>query len=227
MVVQQTNIWCLEKVHLLSCLAKDELEEFDQITISKSAKKNDIIYFPNEPSRVIFFLKRGRVKIGSYSDEGKEVIKQIIYPGEAFGEMGLFGEEKRRDYAIAMDSEVRMCVLNLEDFKSMMDKYPALNCALIRVIGDKVRRIERRLEELSFKDARQRIISFMVDMAERYGKKIGAEMLVKHDLTHQDIANLTATSRQTVTAVFNSLKEKNLIYTERSRFLIRDLDKLK
>ncbi len=63
-------------------------------------------------------------------------------------------------------------------------------------------------------------------MAEKYGKKIGVEVLVKHDLTHQDMANLTATSRQTVTTVLNDLKEKDLIYMERKRFLIRELDKL-
>jgi len=63
-------------------------------------------------------------------------------------------------------------------------------------------------------------------MAEKYGKKIKVEVLVKHDLTHQDMANLTATSRQTVTTVLNDLKEKDLIYMERKRFLIRELDKL-
>tara|TARA_B110000046_G_scaffold34410_1_gene37243 strand:- start:11405 stop:11608 length:204 start_codon:yes stop_codon:yes gene_type:complete len=66
----------------------------------------------------------------------------------------------------------------------------------------------------------------MKEMAEKYGKKIGVEVLVKHDLTHQDIANLTATSSQTVTTVLNQLKEKNLIYMERKRFLIREIDKL-
>ena len=72
-------------------------------------------------------------------------------------------------------------------------------------IREKLRNIERRLESLIFKDARERIIDFMKEMAEKYGKKIGVEVLVKHDLTHQDMANLTATSRQTVTTVLNDL----------------------
>ncbi len=101
-----------------------------------------------------------------------------------------------------------------------------LSMAVTKNIGEKLRNIERRLESLIFKDARERIIDFMKEMAAKYGKAIGVEILVKHDLTHQDIANLTATSRQTVTTVLNDLKEKNLIYMERKRFLIREINNL-
>lgn len=83
-----------------------------------------------------------------------------------------------------------------------------LSMAVTKNIGEKLRNIERRLESLIFKDARERIIDFMKEMAAKYGKAIGVEILVKHDLTHQDIANLTATSRQTVTTVLNDLKER-------------------
>ncbi len=64
-------------------------------------------------------------------------------------------------------------------------------------------------------------------MAEKYGTPVGNEILLKHDLTHQDFANLTATSRQTVTVTLNDLRDNNLIYMERKKILIRDLDKLK
>ena len=63
-------------------------------------------------------------------------------------------------------------------------------------------------------------------MAEKYGTNIGDEILLKHDLTHQDFANLTATSRQTVTVTLNELRDKNLIYMERRKILIRDIEKL-
>ena len=86
---------------------------------------------------------------------------------------------------------------------------------------------ERRLESLIFKDARTRIVDFIVDMGNEKGKAIGKEILVKHNLTHMDIANLTATSRQTVTTVLNELKEKDYIHLERNKFLIRDINALK
>lgn len=186
-------------------LTDDELAELDDLTVMKTAGKNDFIYFPKEPSKILFFLKAGRIKIGSYSEDGKEIIKAILYPGEVFGEIGIVGEESRKDFAVAMDAETRMCTLNVDQFKKMMEANDQLSLAVTKTIREKLRNIERRLESLIFKDARERIIDFMKEMAEKYGKKIGVEVLVKHDLTHQDMANLTATSRQTVTTVLNDL----------------------
>jgi len=107
-----------------------------------------------------------------------------------------------------------------------MQQNASLNFKVTKLIGFRLRKVERRLESLIFKDARTRIIDFIKDMAKEQGKKIGDEILVKHFLTHQDIANLTATSRQTVTTVLNDLKDNDLIYMERNKFLIRDINKL-
>ena len=80
---------------------------------------------------------------------------------------------------------------------------------------------------LVFKDAKSRIIEFLIDEAELKGQKVGFETLVKNMLTHQDISRLTATSRQTVTTVLNELREANIINFDRKRFLVRDLSELK
>ena len=96
-----------------------------------------------------------------------------------------------------------------------------------KLIGFRLQKIERRFESLVFKDARTRIVDFIIDMGHEKGKAIGKEILVNHNLTHMDIANLTATSRQTVTTILNELKEKNAIHLERNKFLIRDIDTLK
>jgi CRP-like cAMP-binding protein len=210
----------------LESLSSDEKMKMAEMIRDKSIKKGEYIYFPEEASKNIYFLKEGRVKIGSYSDDGKEIIKAILQPGEIFGELSLVGEEKRIDFAQAMDNKVVICSMQMQDMEMMMQKNASLNFKVTKLIGFRLRKVERRLESLIFKDARTRIIEFIKDMAQEQGKKIGSEILVKHFLTHQDIANLTATSRQTVTTVLNDLKEKDLIYMERNKFLIRDIDKL-
>ena len=85
---------------------------------------------------------------------------------------------------------------------------------------------ENRLEGLIFKDARTRIVDFIKEYAETRGRQVGYERLFKHSLTQQDIANLTGTSRQTVTSVLNELRKSNLIYFNRNSILIRDMAKL-
>ncbi len=223
----ETKLWHLENFNLFKTLSA-----LEKITMSTKVKhdhlkKNEYIYFPDDPSSAIFFLKGGRVKIGSYSDNGKEIIKAILNPGEVFGELSLAGEEKRNDFAIALDNKITVCSLSMEDMEAMIEKNPMIGLKITKLIGFRLQKIERRLESLVFKDARSRIVDFIVDLGNEKGKAIGKEILVKHNLTHLDIANLTATSRQTVTTVLNDLKDKDLIYLERNQFLIREINQLK
>ena len=104
----------------------------------KTKEKGTHIYFPNEPSKVIFFLKNGRVKIGSYSGDGKEIIKGIMHPGDMFGEMGIVGQETRSDFAIAMDDEVRVCTMNVEEILDMMRGNAELSLKITTTIGSKL-----------------------------------------------------------------------------------------
>jgi len=226
MAATHSKLWHLEKINLLKELSHEELEEIDRKTTMKTSSKGEYIYFPDEPSKIIFFLKKGRVKIGTFSDEGKEIIKAILYPGEIFGELAIAGQEKRRDFAMAMDAEVDMCAMNVNDIKEMMKSNPGLSLKVTAQIGERLLNMERKLESLIFKDARTRIIDFLIEMAEKHGQKIGDEILIKHNITHQDMANLTATSRQTVTTILNELRDQDLIYMERKKILIRDINKL-
>ena len=223
----ETKIWHLENFNLFDTLSAYEKIEMSTKAKHSNIKKNEYIYFPEDPSSSIFFLKKGRVKIGSYSDNGKEIIKAILNPGEVFGELSLIGQEKRNDFAISLDNGLVVCSLAMKDMEKMIEKNPLIGIKVTKLIGFRLQKIERRFESLVFKDARTRIVDFIIDMGHEKGKAIGKEILVNHNLTHMDIANLTATSRQTVTTILNELKEKNAIHLERNKFLIRDIDTLK
>ena len=87
--------------------------------------------------------------------------------------------------------------------------------------------MEQRLESMVFRDSRSRIIDFLLELVEKKGQRVGFEHVVRKFITHQEIANLTATSRQTVTTVLNELRNKELLTFNRRRLLVRDLEKLK
>ena len=125
-----------------------------------------------------------------------------------------------------MNQDAQYFTLKAEDFKRLMRSNHQLSVNVLNMIGDRLRRVEDRLEALIFKDARTRIIDFIKDSANKRGRQVGFETLIKHSLTQQDIANLTGTSRQTVTSVLNELKKLNLIYFTRKSILVRDLAKL-
>ena len=162
----------------------------------------------------------------SHSADGKEIIKSIIHPQAMFGEMCLMGQEKRVDFAKTMNSGVEYFTVSNKVFSQLMKSNRELNDNFMDIIGKRLTQAESRLESLIFKDARSRIIDFLKDSLDKRGRKVGFEMMFKHSLTQQDIANLTGTSRQTVTSVLNELKKENLIYFTRNSILVRDVAKL-
>lgn len=222
-----SKLWFLENFNLFDEMSKEELMEVEKKTKMKTYNKGEYIYFPDDPSNKIFFLKSGRVKLCTYSEDGKEIIKAIMWPGEIFGETGLIENERRTDFAQPLDDDVLICSMRKEDMLMMMQMKPSLNFKIMKLIGLRFRKIERKLESLIFKDTRTRIIDLIRDLANERGKKIGTDIFVKHYLTHQDFAYLTATSRQNVTTVFNELKSKGIMDFERKSFVIRDIEKLK
>ena len=207
------------------------LNEQEKLQLAGMAKKvvkpkYSFIYLPDEASDTIFFLAKGAIKIGTHSVEGKEIIKTLIHPTAMFGELGLIGEVKRQDFAQALKEEVTLYTIQVADFKKLMRSNFPLCDEVMSNFGSRLMKAESKLESLIFKDARTRIVEFIKESIEKRGQRIGYEMLLKHSLTHQDIANITCTSRQTVTLVLNELRKSDLIYFNRGKILVRDIARL-
>jgi len=220
-------LWFFESVNLYKILCPHKVKPMAETHTFNHYKKEQFIYFPEEQATHIYMIVSGRVKIGHYQDDGKEIITAILTHGEIFGELALAGEEKRKDFAQAIDSNTTICPLSLAELKALMLEDKELSFKVLKLIGLRLMKLERKLELLVFKDARTRIIEFLKDAASWKGKKVGYETMIPTRLTHKDIASLTGTSRQTVTTILNELKEKNLINFDRKKILIRDLDALK
>ncbi len=219
-------IWYLENIDVGGIFCPKKMGEGLGEHHVKKVKKDDYIYMPDDASDKIYFINEGRVKIGSYADSGKEITKAIISKGEVFGELAMIGQEKRNDYAIAVE-DTEICAISSEEMKSLIKDHSALSLFFMKIMGSKMIEMENRLESLVFKDSRSRIIEYLEEMVNKRGQRVGYEWVVRNFITHQEIANLTATSRQTVTTVLNELRNDEILTFDRKRLLIRDLDKLK
>jgi CRP/FNR family transcriptional regulator, cyclic AMP receptor protein len=224
---ERTSLWYFEEVDLYNVLCPHKIPGMKERHIFNHFQKDQFIYFPNEPSSHIYLIAEGRVKIGSYTEDGKEILKAILGAGEIFGELSIAGEERRTDFAQALDPNTTVCPMTIDDMQELMKENQALSLRIFKLMGLRLKRVERKLESLVFKDARSRVIDFIREMAEERGQKVGYEMLIKTKFTHKDIASLTGTSRQTVTTILNELKSQNVINFDRRRILVRDMDKLK
>ncbi|MEM9325587.1 MAG: Crp/Fnr family transcriptional regulator [Bacteroidota bacterium] len=224
---QKSNIWYFEDVDLYSIFCPHKIAGMKDTHSFEKFQKNDYVFKAGESDTNVYLISDGRVKIGRYNEEGEEVVKAILSRGELFGEMNITGERDSSEFAKALDNPTVICPLTVDDLKMLMRDNEELNFAIIKIIGLKLRKFERKVESMVFKDSRTRIIEFLLEMGEEKGKKVGFEMMIKNHYTHKDISRLTGTSRQTVTTTFNELRDQNLISFDRRRILIRDMEALR
>jgi CRP/FNR family cyclic AMP-dependent transcriptional regulator len=216
----------IERYPLFSCLSAEEKIQLANIMEHREKKRYNYVYEAGENSDVLYLLAEGTIKIGAISNDGKEVIKALIHPLAMFGELGLVGEVRRQEFAQVMKEEATLFSIKVDEFRKMMRQNFELCDRVMLYLGSRLTLAEQRMESLIFKDARTRIVDFIKDSVSDRGQRVGYEMLLRHSLTHQDIANITCTSRQTVTLVLNELRKSDLIYFNRGKILVRDLSRL-
>ena len=222
----EQSLWFVENIDLknIFCPKKIDMGMLED-KAHPTFDANQYIYLPDEPAQKIFLLSEGRVKIGTYGSDGKEVTKGILTPGEVFGELALIDAGNRRDFAYTL-APTTLCVLEKSDLQGMLRVRSELQLFFMRLIGNRTLKLEQRLENLMFKTSRSRIVEFLHELATTKGRAVGYEREVGNMLTHKEIADLTGTSRQTVNTVLNDLRRDNILTFDRKRMLVRDMDKL-
>lgn len=161
-------------------------------------------------SNNVYFLKRGTIKIVNYTEEGEEVIKYLITKGDIFGIMDLLDIENNDDYAISLDDAL-VCTISSDYFKQMMQENQRLNNYIFKLIGIRIKKLERNLAHLIYKDAQSRIEHFIKDYINDIGVDSGDFVIAKNLLSNKEIGKLTSTSRQTVSKTLNELRRNNVI----------------
>ena len=220
------KLWYLENFDTAAVFCPQKVGNVMDTHVKKVFKKGEYVYIPNEHSDKIYFIDKGSVKIGSTNEDGKEITKAILNDGEVFGELSIIGHHTKKDFAQCLE-ETEICIMSSADLKNLVKDHSAINLFFLKIMGSRILEIENRLESLVFKDSRSRIVEFLLNLVAKKGERVGYEMVVRKFMTHQQIASLTATSRQTVTTVLNDLRNKNILTFDRRRLLVRDMDLLK
>jgi CRP/FNR family transcriptional regulator, cyclic AMP receptor protein len=204
------KIWYLNKVSLFKGMTSHEMDRVHRMTTMKTFRKKEPIYLMGQPGKSVYILKKGVVKVSKILPDGRELVLALLKPGEIFGELEAVNEEDRQTQAEAHD-EVMICVISRNDFLQVIQSKPELGVRLSKIIGFRRRIIENKLENLIFKTIPQKLGVLLLELAEQFGKKESQGILIDLALTHQDIANLVAASRTTVTETFQAFKEQGFI----------------
>lgn len=226
-MAEQTKLWYLRHFDFFEGMDEAAMEHINRISTMSTVPTHQPILFPDRPSKNIFLLKKGHVKISRIDEDGREMILEIIGPGELFGELALLDEkDDLNEMAVALE-DVLICAIRIVDFEDLLRSNPELNLRIIKRIGFRLRKFEERVTDLIFKDTRKRIAGFLLKASNDFGKVKQGQIHIRMHLSHQEIGLLTGAARQTVTTMLNELRSAGIIDFSRKEILIKDLPRLK
>ena len=180
-----------------------EILEMDNI------EKGKAIELPNEFKNSVYFLKRGSVKIVNTTNN---TVKYIVKRGNIFGELALYNREAAKDEVAYALEDCVICYIESRQMEELMEKHKSLKNGVLKVYGLRIKKLERRLLDLLYKDSPTRIKEFIADYLDEFGEADQSGKLVaKNLLSHKEIANLTNTSRQTVSNVMSKMRKEGEI----------------
>lgn len=213
--------WILSNINLYKILCPPKLKDYDK-ELGNCFAKEDIIYAHDQKDYNVYLVSKGKVKIVNYDEAGNEIVRQILVKGEVFGEHVVLDEEKRTEYAVAHSNNTRVCAMNLNRMRHLMRENERFEVTIYKLIGWKLKKIQRRLDLLVGKDVVGRICSFIYDLYLENNQEIRFEL----PFTHADIAKLLAMSRESVSKIFSQLKTKGILDYTRKQIQLKDIEQL-
>jgi len=209
----------LSEVDLFSDLSEREIAELDRITTIITVPRNRVFYQPEDVGEMLFLLKQGRVQLYRISPEGKKLVIATLGPGTLFGEMALLGQQMHNAFAEALD-DCQIFVISRANLERLILDKPEVGLRMLEITGKRLRDAEEQLDDIAFKGIPARLASLLLRLATEQGSN---EVT---GLTHQDLAEMVGTYRETVTQILNDMKADGLIEIGRKRVGILDPERL-
>ena len=211
----------VQRVQLFSGLEQREMTEIAAAARNLRKGRGEFVYTPGDRADSVYVLKKGRIKLSVLSESGKEIAIDIIQPGEMFGEFALIDESVRSNMTQALD-DVTILVFNKRDFVNLLKNQSTLALNYIRMVGDRRRRMEKKLSDITSKEVPARVCELLHELSAN-SLPTGELHQPLIPLTHQDVASLIGASRQTTTSVLNDLMRCGFIELGRGWVRIKSL----
>ena len=209
----------LRNVPLFNCLSDDELEALSALSVSRSYDKGQMIILADDVGDTFFMIRKGQVKVGIVHEDGREVIFSLLGPGKVFGELSLLDGKPRSANVVALkDSE--LLSLRRRDFLQLLYDKPEVATAMLSELASRLRRTDEKIEGLALLDVTSRISRTLVQLASDQGIEAEDGLALENRPTHQQLANMSGTTRETVTRVLSRLEEQGYLYCKGRRLVI-------
>ena len=216
----------LKTVPLFGGLQDRDLSRVANLMVTKKYRKNNLIFFEDDLGQNLFIIKHGRVKISRIDEKGDEVIFAILGEGEFFGELSIIDGLTRSATVTSID-EVELLVLRRGDFIDILQKYPQISITLLKELASRIRKSDTQIKSLSLKDARGRVATTLIRLAEDIGFMHDGKVVLKRLPLQKDLANISGTSRETISRVIKKLEVDGYFNKKGNTLIFKDFTSFK
>lgn len=206
--------WVLREFDLFADLDESEMAAIAAAAPMSEVPKGQLLVSPLAPREVLFIVKKGRVRLYRTSADGRSLTTAIVEPGEVFGEMTSVGQHLVDTWAECLEPCV-LCVMSRADVQRLLLSDPRIAARIAQHLGTKLADMERRLSDTVLRPVPARIAAALATMA-------GDEQPAVVRLTHEQLAELVGTTRETTTKVLGDLQDRDLLILKRGKIVVRD-----
>ncbi len=214
------GLQALIECELFPGVGEEELQEIGRHARTLTVPKGSPLYLPNDPGASIYFLKSGRIKVIRISLDGRECILDIVEPGEIFGEMSILDEEPEEIMAEALE-DACVCAIPAAGLRRLIQSKPELALGIARLLGQRRRKLESRLQSLVFQKVPGRLANLLLELSREYGVPDSRGTLLHIRLSQQEIGNLIGASRESVNSTLSDFRRQGLVDHEGGLLIIR------
>jgi CRP/FNR family cyclic AMP-dependent transcriptional regulator len=215
---KHTQNGILRGIALFSSLSDRELHEIRSHVIMREFKRNQMILDEEETSEFMYIIINGKVKISRLGREGRETILSMHGSGEFFGELSLIDGKTAPASVVAIEDSTA-AIISKNHFHSLLYTQRKVLENLLSILCARLREAWQKIEMLNFNDASQRLKMLLNILADTYGERTSEGTVLHVKLIHQDMADMTGLTRETVTRVLDKMKKQGEIDILATKFI--------
>jgi CRP/FNR family cyclic AMP-dependent transcriptional regulator len=208
----------LRNIQLFSSLTDEELNEISSKITLEEFKKNEIVLYEEDTNQFMYIILFGKVKVVQTTEDGKEIILAIHKSNDFFGEISLI-DGKTSPATVLTTENSLIAIISKKDFFLLLSNQEKVLDRLLQILCLRLRESWKRIYILNFKNASERVKMLFLMLSYDNGKKTPEGVILNIKLTHQNIADMTGLSRETVTRVLDKWQKTEDITILKNKFI--------
>jgi len=203
------KLWFTDRLELLQGMSQETVLSFNSVIRRTKCRRGEWVFVHGDPADSVYLLQKGRMKITALSEDGHEVVHEILGPGEIFGETSAILGIPRTNSAQALEASV-LCEIRQDDLESLLTTYPKLSLRFLKSVGLRLKKAEAQLLNVICNDVSKRVRGALIELV-AYESGMQTDRPVTIRITQQDLANLIGASRQKTWAALKELEDASVL----------------